>query len=133
MDFTDIKNNIVDQDKGVEFDILDPISGKSTGIKFKLAGPDSVTQHKACLAMADELAELAGIDGRITAENREEVRINTLARCVLDWKIKEGKKAIPFNHANVVRVLKAGTWLQAQVDGFASDRQAFGPFIGGAE
>jgi hypothetical protein len=38
------------------------------------------------------------------------------------WEV--GQK-LPLTHANVVRLLKAAAWVQAQVDGFASDRAAF--------
>jgi hypothetical protein len=125
MDFSEIKSSVVDQDKGIEIEILDPVDGKTTGIKFTVSGPDSETQRKASLAMMDELAEMADSEGRVSAEHRETARLNMLVRCVLGFKIKEDGKAIPFNHQNCVRVLKAGTWLQAQVDLAASDRSLF--------
>lgn len=121
----DIIANIADQDKGKEFELVDPVDGKPTGIKFRVAGPDSETQHRARLALTDELAEMADDRGRVTAEQRERARINSLARCVLGWTIEENGKPIPFIHKNVVRVLMAGTWIQQQVDAFASDRAAF--------
>ncbi len=125
MDFSEIKSSVVDQDKGFEIEILDPVDGKATGITFTVSGPDSEKQRKASLAMMDELAEMAGSDGRVTAEHRETARLNMLARCVLGFSIKEDGKSIPFNHQNCVRVLKVGTWLQAQVDAAASDRSLF--------
>ncbi|WP_299939437.1 hypothetical protein [uncultured Nitratireductor sp.] len=121
----DIIANISDQDKGREFELVDPVDGKPTGIKFRVAGPDSETQRRSRLALTDELAEMADDRGRVTAEQRERARINSLARCVLGWTIEEYGKPIPFNHKNVVRVLMAGTWIQQQVDAFASDRAAF--------
>lgn len=125
MTLEDIIANIADQDKGKEFELVDPVDGKPTGIKFRVAGPDSETQHRARLALTDELAEMADDRGRVTAEQRERARINSLARCVLGWTIEENGKPIPFNQKNVVRVLMAGTWIQQQVDAFASDRAAF--------
>lgn len=125
MTLEDIIANIADQDKGKEFELVDPVDGKPTGIKFRVAGPDSETQHRARLALTDELAEMADDTGRVTAAQRERARINSLARCVLGWSIEENGKPIPFNHKNVVRVLMAGTWIQQQVDAFASDRAAF--------
>ncbi len=125
MTLEDIIANIADQDKGKEFELVDPVDGKPTGIRFRVAGPDSETQHRARLALTDELAEMADDRGRVTAEQRERARINSLARCVLGWTIEENGKPIPFNHKNVVRVLMAGTWIQQQVDAFASDRAAF--------
>lgn len=125
MQLDDIIGNVADQDKGKEFELADPVTGKPTGIVFRIAGPDSETQHRARLKLSDELAEMADIDGRVTAEQREKVRIASLARCVLGWTIEEDGKPVPFNHKNVVRVLAAAAWVQAQVDAFASDRRAF--------
>lgn len=124
MQLDEILANVADQDRGKEFEILDPVEGKPTGIWFRVAGPDSATQHRARLALSDELAEIADADGRVTAEQREKARLNCLARCVLGWTINEDGKPVSFTHQNVVRVLRVN-WLQAQVDGFASDRAAF--------
>jgi hypothetical protein len=123
MDLNDILANIADQDRGTWCDIVDPVDGTPTGIRVLVAGPDSETQHKARLRLSDDLAELADLDGRVSAENREKVRIASLARCVLNWEIEEDGKALPFSHAACVRVLSAASWIQAQVDAFASDRR----------
>lgn len=120
-----IENNAADQDRGLWFDILDPVTGAATGIRLRLAGPDSATQHRAELAMADELAEMANAEGRVTAENREAIRLKALAKCVLAWEIQEAGKPVPFSQCNLLRVLKSAKWLQMQVDAFAADRVAF--------
>jgi hypothetical protein len=75
----------------------------------------------------DELSERAEPDGTITATNREAARINCLAKCVLRWEVQHEGSALSFTHANVVRILKAAEWLQAQVDAFAGDRRNFAP------
>lgn len=125
MQLNDILADAQDQDRGREFELLDPVTGKATGIKLRIAGPDSATQARARLQMVDDLAEMADDAGRVSAASREKVRLNTLARCVLGWEISEDSQPVPFNHANVVRLLRAAVWVQAQVDGFASDRAAF--------
>ncbi|MEQ8431638.1 MAG: hypothetical protein RLO15_03755 [Parvibaculum sp.] len=125
MQLDDIRAFSADQERGAWFELLDPVTGKSTGIRFKLAGPDSETQNRARLRLADDLAEVADAEGRVSAEARERARLDSLARCILDWEISEGGEALPFTHASAVRLLKAATWLQAQVDSFASDRAAF--------
>jgi len=122
MDFDAIIANVADQEKGQWFDLLDPVKGEPTGIRFNVTGPDSATQRKAELSLADELAEIADIDGRVTAEQRDKARIRALAACVLDWEIEQDGAAIPFNTANVIRVLRAAKWIEAQFDGFASHR-----------
>jgi hypothetical protein len=125
MDLKAILANVEDQDRGAWLDLRHPVSGAETGIRFRIAGPDSATQARARLKLVDDLAEQAMDDGRVPAEDREAARLNSLARCVLGWEITEDGQPVPFNHANVVRVLKAAPWVQAQVDAFAADRRAF--------
>lgn len=116
--------NVADQDRGQEFELADPVTGKPTGIKLRIAGPDSDTQRRARITLSDELADMADVDGRVSAEHREKARLNCLARCVLGWTIEEDGKPVPFTQVNVVRLLRV-QWVQQQVDGFASDRAAF--------
>lgn len=125
MQMNDIYAMTADQDRGKWFDLLDPVTGKPSSIRLKIAGPDSEVQNRSRLRLADELAASADGDGRVTAENRERARINALARCVLAWEITEDGEPVPFSHANVVRLLRAANWVQAQVDAFADDRAAF--------
>lgn len=125
MDLNDILNDSQDQDRGRDFDLADPVTGKPTGITLRIAGPDSATQARARLQLMDDLADMADDEGRVSAAMREKARINSLARCVLGWDVKEDDEPVPFTHANVVRLLKAATWVQAQVDAYASDRAAF--------
>ena len=125
MQLNDIISDAQDQDRGRDFDLLDPVTGKPTGITLRIAGPDSATQARARLQMVDDLAEMADVNGRVSAVDREKARLNTLARCVLGWDVKEDGQPVPFSQANVVRFLKAALWVQQQVDGFASDRAAF--------
>ncbi|HEV7284878.1 MAG TPA: hypothetical protein VGN75_08470 [Kaistia sp.] len=127
MDLSDILGNIADQDRGKELELAHPVTGKPTGIKFRVAGPDSDVHRRARLALGDELAEMAGPDGRVTAEHREKAGINMLARCVLGWEIQEDGKPVPFSHKACVRVLSAGQWIRGQVDAFAGDRRNFAP------
>lgn len=123
MTLDDILSNAADQDRGKEFELADPVTGRPTGIKLWIVGPDSETAHRARLALADELAEMADHEGRVTAEHREKARLNCLARHVQRWEIEEDGKPVPFSTANVLRLLRVH-WAQEQVDAFASDRAA---------
>ncbi|GGA81270.1 hypothetical protein GCM10011491_05690 [Brucella endophytica] len=125
MDLSDILSNIADQDRGRELELVDPVTGKPTGIKLWIVGPDSKTAHDARIAMSEELIDRTRSDGTVSAGDRERARIGCLARLVQRWEILENGQPVPFNHRNVVRVLSAGTWIQAQVDAFAADRSAF--------
>ncbi|RWR29466.1 hypothetical protein D2T31_10825 [Sinirhodobacter populi] len=125
MQLNDILSNAEDQDRGLWFELLDPVTGAPTGIRLRVAGPDSATQARARLKMVDDLAEAADDEGRVSAEAREKCRLNSLARCVLAWEIEEDGAPVPFSHKNVVRLLRAAPWVHQQVDAFAGDRAAF--------
>lgn len=125
MELNDILADAQDQDRGRDFELADPVTGKLIGITLRIAGPDSATQARARLQMVDDLAEMADDRGRVNAASRETARMNSLARCVLGWQIEEDGQPVPFTHANVLRLLRSAEWVQAQIDGFASDRAAF--------
>lgn len=126
MELNDLISASADHERGAWLELAHPVTGKLTGMRVKLAGPDSDTQARARLRMADDLGEYAELDGTLTAEKREKARLDCLARCVLDWDMTEDGQLLPFTHKNVVRFLRAGTWVQAQVDAFAGDRRNFG-------
>ncbi|CUX15272.1 MULTISPECIES: hypothetical protein [Agrobacterium] len=125
MTLDEIHGNLADQERGRWLDVAEPWEGKPTGLRLLIAGPDSQTQNKARIAMMDELASSADVDGRASFEARERARINCLARCVLNWDIAAdfGLDA-KFGHAAVVKVLQVA-WIQQQVDAFAGDRANF--------
>jgi hypothetical protein len=123
MTLEDILANVADQDRGKEFELADPVTGQPTGIRLWTVGPDSETAHRARLALSDELAEMADHEGRVSAENREKARLNCLARHVIRWEITEDGEPVPFNHKNVLRLLRV-QWVQEQVDAFAGNRAA---------
>lgn len=116
-----------DQDRGAWLDLADPVTGKPTGMKVLVAGPDSATQARARLALVDDLTAATDLEGRVSAADRELCRLNNLARCVVGWEMQADGQPVPFNHAAVLRLLRAGVWVQAQIDAFASDRRAFKP------
>ena len=127
MQMSDVLNNATDQDKGRRLEIVDPFEGKPTGMVFHVVGPDSDTAHRARLALADELAEAADADGRVSAKAREKARLNCLARHVLRWEgVEEAGKPVPFSTKNLLTLLGI-QWVQLQVDGFAADRRNFAP------
>lgn len=126
MELNDLISASADHERGAWLELAHPVTGALTGMRVKLAGPDSDTQARARLRMADDLGEYAELDGTLTAEKREKARLDCLARCVLDWDMTEDGQLLPFTHKNVVRFLRAGTWVQAQVDAFAGDRRNFG-------
>lgn len=120
----DILANVADQDRGRECELIDPVTGEPTGIKLWVVGPDSQTAHNARIAMTDELMEMTRSDGTVSGEDRERARLNSLARLVTKWEVLENGKPVPFSHKHVVRLL-AVSWVEAQIDAFASNRAHF--------
>lgn len=124
MDLEAILANVVDQDRGAWLELRHPVSGKKTGIRLLVAGPDSRTAGAARLDLADELAGAMDIDGRVAAELRDAARVRSLARLVLDWSVSEKGEAVPFSQPNLLRLVRV-LWVQVQLDAFAGDRQNF--------
>jgi len=125
MQMNDILANAEDQNRGAWLDLADPWTGKPTGIRLLVAGPDSAAQAEAALTLADELAAEMDETGRVSAAARDRARLRNLARCVRDWEVQEDGQAVAFNFANVCRLLGAAKWVQIQVDAFAADRRNF--------
>ena len=127
-----IEANAEDQDRGRWCDLSNPFTGEKIGIRLLIAGPDSATQGAAQLKLTDELAAELDETGKVAATAREAARVRALARCILDWEAEEDGKPVPFSFANVIRLLKASKWVQAQADAFAADRRRFAPDRGEA-
>lgn len=124
-DLAQIRSDVLDQDRGRDLELADPVDGTPTGLRLRVVGPDSATARRAQLALLDELAEAAGPDGRVSPEKREAARLNALASLVVGWDVTEGGEAVPFSHSNVLRLLRLAKWVEQQVDAFASSRAAF--------
>lgn len=124
MEMGDILANADDQGRGRWFELLDPVTGDATGLKVRIAGPDSSVQATAAALMVDELAEMADLDGRVSGERRAEARRNFLARCCLDWRVTEGGEPIPFTFARVHKLL-AVAWVREQINIFAANRAVY--------
>lgn len=125
LDLAAVRDNAADQERGRWFDLMHPVAGVETGIRLRIAGPDSATQRRAQLALADRLAELADDRGRVSAKHRETARQEALAAVILDWEATEAGEPVPFSTANVLRLIRAARWVEAQIDFFAADRIAF--------
>ncbi len=124
MDLSDVLAFVEEADRGALLELSHPVSGEPTGLKLTLAGPDSRVQRASRLTMADELADLAAADGRVSAENREKSAIASLARCVLAWEISDDGKVLPLSHVNATRLLGVA-WVREQIDTFAGNRANF--------
>ena len=110
------------QDAGRWVDILHPVTGEPTGIRFKIAGPDSRRQRDARYEVAARRAS-----GAVTASRLQAQAVAFMAACILDWKVIENGEPIPFARHQVERVLNASPIIADQLDRALSDRVAFYP------
>lgn len=125
MQLNDIEAFSADQDRGAWLELAHPVSGKPTGLRVLVVGPDSATQARARLRMVDELTAASDVHGHVSAASREAVRLHNLAACVVGWEVQADGQPVPFSFSAVLRLLSAGTWVQAQIDAFAADRRHF--------
>lgn len=125
MNLSDVANIAEDQDRGRWLDLVEPYEGTPVGIRLLIVGPDSTVQARARLKFADELVDMADDGGRVSAENRETARLRSLARCIIGWDATEDGKPVAFSFDAALRLLKAGRWVQEQIDDFAGSRRAF--------
>ena len=114
------------QDRGHDYNLLDPVSGERVGITLRIVGPDSATQARAQIAFADALIIESQDDGTVSAATRERLRTECLAACVVGWEIIEDDQSVLFSQASVIRLLNSARWVAEQVDAYASDRTVHG-------
>lgn len=124
MELNDVLSGVEDQDRGRWFPLLHPVTGEATGLRLKVAGPDSRVQARALAIMTDDLAELADATGRVSGEDRAKAHVQLLARIILDWDVKEGGEPLPYTFDRAVRLLSVA-WVKAQADAFAASRRAY--------
>lgn len=121
----DILADVAEQDRGRVCELTDPVTGEGTGIRLTIVGPDSKTAHDARIAMTDELMEMTRHDGNVSGEDRERARLNSLARLIVHWEIPDEHGGFEvLSQKNIIRLLRV-SWVEAQVDTFASNRALF--------
>jgi len=124
MQLSEITATVEDQGAGRWFDLLNPVTGEPVGVRLRVIGPDSRGQAEALALMTDDLAEVADAAGRVAGADRERVRRQFLARCVVDWEAVEDGQPVPFSHAALMRLL-AVSWVRGQLDAFAINRRIY--------
>lgn len=126
MQLDEVIANAVDQDRGADLNLIAPWDGQPTGMILTIVGPDSEAARRADLALVDELAEVADLDGRVTAEQRAKAKLNALARRIIRWDVKEDDKPVALTQKAALSLLGVG-WVREQVDAFAGDYRNFAP------
>ena len=125
MDLSEIAKSASAQDEGSWHELISPVDARPTGIRLRIAGPDSEVSRKARQTMEREVNRLGSRAGGLTPEAREKLMDEYFATVTLDWEAKEKGKPVPFSKDALLRLLRAGLWVRAQIDGFAGDRSPY--------
>jgi hypothetical protein len=124
MNLSDVLAVVEDQNRGAVLELLDPFHGTPTGIKLTIAGPDSLYAQRARVQMADDLAEAASAEGRVSGQDREDCVISSLTRLILAWELVDEGKPVSLSHVAAVKLIRV-PWVREQVDAFAGNRRNF--------
>ena len=125
MDLSEVFATTDAQEAGSYFELTDPVRGQATGIKLLIAGPDSKVSKAALLNLERESQRASGRNGAVAGERRDQLMEEFLCKVVLGWEAKEKGKPVPFTEENLLRLIRAGMWVRAQIDGFAGDRTPY--------
>lgn len=126
-DLADLYNLVEPQERGAEMTVIHPVTGEPMpDIVFIVAGPDSTVQRKARLQFSDELLALRRAP---TADEREKIETEMMARCVIGWRVKQGGESIPFSFFEVLKLIRKFEFIRQQLDGFAAQRSPYLPAI----
>lgn len=126
MNLRDLDTLRSEQDAGRWFELMSPVDLTPTGIKLKIAGPDSDVQRRSGVAYRNELAAAHGRQGRVEASRADDIYLRHLANFILDIEAAEDGQAVPFSPDVALRVLRAGAWVRQQVEAFAASRHLYG-------
>lgn len=115
------------QNDGIEVDILGMDGETPTGLKIRVAGPDSKRAQAAQETMADELVAQQ-VDGRMKAADATKRGIRYLAKITLGWSpesINDGEEEFAFSEAAAVKLYTKYRYIREQVDRAAGSRTRF--------
>lgn len=134
LDISALGEAVKRQNEGIEVSILG-MDGKPTGLKIRVAGPDSrralEAQEELTDARIEKLAAQVAAGGspeKLKASDATKQGINYLARITLGWtpaNINDGEEEFAFSHAAAVRLYTKYRYIRDQVDRVAADRTRF--------
>jgi hypothetical protein len=117
---------------GVWLNLVSPLSGEISSVRFKVLGYDSdvylkqdAVQKKKAQEYLIKALSTAKI-GKQIPDAPSQDDISLLASLVVDWEnVVWGKKPLPCTHENVVKVLTSVPDIRTQVRAFVEERANF--------
>ncbi len=115
------------QNEGIEVEIIGPDGETPTGLKIRIAGPDSARAQRAQEQLADDLIAKQ-VDGKIKAADATKRGTAYLAKITLGWTpevITDGEEEFAYSEEAAARLFTKYRYLREQVDRAAGDRARF--------
>lgn len=106
------------QERGVEVDLVDPITRQRTGAKLVLAGPDSRRSRLARREAWRFILAQRSAEGDPTEDEKRIAGTRTLAGCVISWEgfTRDGSEAMECTLENVLAVFEQVPWVEDECD-----------------
>lgn len=125
IDLTAFDDNLQLQEDGMAVDIVNP-SGKSTGLKIMIYGPDSSRAEQAVKELASEIERDTAADGDLggdTPEAQKKRSIAYLAKITKGWNVPIGADRLAYSEENARTLYTKYPFIKDQVQ-FKADRRS---------
>jgi hypothetical protein len=116
--------------QGVEMEIEHPGTGEGTGGFLTICGEDSEQHAKAMNILSRKRMKAQRKTGRVEVihDDIQDGMVTLAVNCVIGWRgILEDGVEVPFNRANLRRILTTYKFVLEQVNAFIGDRSNFLP------
>ena len=116
--------------EGVEMEILHPSTRLGTDSYVTVLGEDSDAHKRALTLVAERKEKEQRRTGRIRITHEDIIygMLITAIECIPNWRnIVENGKEVPYNRANLRRILTEYWFITEQVNAFLADRANFMP------
>lgn len=115
-------DSITNAEKGVDYEIPDPLSGLPSGVVWTLLGADSKVYKGA---LEEIIKRNRTTKGMATISDDDSIEI--ISRCVIGWKNMEDEngKEIPFSQAKAREILSNYPYILQKVSSFVTTREGF--------
>ncbi len=116
-------DSLTNAEKGVDYEIPDPLTGLPSGMVWTLLGADS----KVYTSALDEVIKRNRVTkGTNVISNEDSIEI--LSRCVIGWKnMQDNGKEIPFSQAKAREILTNYPYIRGKVLAFITTQENFFP------
>ena len=127
VDLSALAESVKRQTEGIEVEIVGLDGETPTGLKIRVAGPDSEKGQRAHQETTDWLISQQ-VDGKVRAVAAAERNITHIAKVTLGWSpevITDGEEEFPFSQEAAARLYTKYRYVREQVEKAANNRLRF--------